>query len=436
MEQFYGDDRSQDRVVLVEDPLDAGVARVNLIANAEDTLDITYHVLHAGKASDVFFSSIIDAADRGVKVRILLDGMFHNLRGSMKDVLYAFTFHNNIELKFYEPIDALRPWTLNNRLHDKLIISDKEYAVIGGRNIGDKYFAPEGFEGASNDRDVIIINTDLHSINGSVVNDMKEYFDKVWEHEYTKTPLTQLSYKQKGVAQDSLDTFRLLFNTFFLDHPEFLQNDLDWLDQSVPTNKITFIHNPIERMNKEPWVWYELTNLMEHAEQSILIQSPYIIPTKNMTKHLNTSNISANDITILTNSLSATSNVIAYSGYKRYREKIAGSIANLYEYQNSTNQLHTKSFLFDNQISVIGSFNLDPRSTFLSTESMVVIDSEELADLLIQEVEAVIERQSLLVNYDGTYVYNPLVEEEKVPFKKAIITKILSIPVRLVENML
>lgn len=437
VDRFYGNEHSQDRVALVEDPFDAGLARVNLIESANHSLDISYHVLHEGKASDVFFSSIISAADRGVQVRVLLDGMFHNLRGSMKDILYVFTDHPNIQLKFYEPIDPLRPWTWNNRLHDKIIIIDKKYAMIGGRNIGDKYFAPEGYEGASNDRDVVIINKNQAHFSGSVISQMKEYFDDVWGHEFSEIPLTQLSQRQETAAKEKLSVLRQFPATFYSKYPEFIQEDINWLEQSFPANQITFIHNPINRMNKEPWVWYELTNLMEHAEESILIQSPYIIPNHEMIKHLNIDDVTAGEIHILTNSLAATSNIFAYSGYMKSRDDIAAtSTVDLYEFQSSNRQLHMKSFLFDSRISVVGSFNFDPRSTFLSTESMVVIDSVEFASALQNEVETVLTEQSLLVDSNGSYVLNSQVEVEDTPFFKAAITKILSIPMRFFQYML
>ncbi|MEB1806946.1 MAG: phospholipase D family protein [Bacillaceae bacterium] len=437
VDRFYGDEHSQDRVALVEDPFDAGLARVHLIESANHSLDISYHVLHEGKASEVFFSSIISAADRGVQVRVLLDGMFHNLRGSMKDILYVFTDHPNIQLKFYEPIDLSRPWTWNNRLHDKLIIIDKKYAMIGGRNIGDKYFAPEGYEGASNDRDVVIINTNEDLFNESVISQMKDYFDDVWVHEFSKVPLNKLSKRQEVAAKEKLNLLRQFPKTFYSTYPEFIQKDMNWLEQSFPTKQITFIHNPISRMNKEPWVWYELTSLMEHAEKSILIQSPYIIPNHDMMNHLNKDNVTADEILILTNSLTATSNMIAYSGYMKSREDIAAhSTVDLYEFQSSTRQLHMKSFLFDSRISVVGSFNFDPRSTFLSTESMVVIDSVEFATALQNEVETVLTKQSLLVDANGSYVLNSQIEAEDVPFFKAAITKMLSIPMRFFQYML
>ncbi|OIJ19061.1 hypothetical protein BKP45_14480 [Anaerobacillus alkalidiazotrophicus] len=432
VERFWGEEISQDRVVLVDDRYEAGIARIHMIENAQHTLDISYYTIHPGQSSDIFFSYIISAADRGVQVRLLLDGIFHNLKGNRKGILYSLAYHPGIELKFYEPFDMFRPWTWNNRLHDKLIIADKELAMIGGRNIGDKYFAPDGYEGASNDRDVIIINTGTENVEDSGIYDMKNYFEYVWNHDFSKFPLSQLTKAQEEKSQKTLSNFRRYIGSGGgLDY-----QDIDWIERSLPTNKITFIHNPIDRLNKEPWVWYDITRLMENSEKSIYIQSPYILPTNNMVKHIDVNEITAEDIVILTNSLAATPNKLAYSGYLRYRESIANSGVNLFEYQGPTESLHTKTYVFDSRISMIGSFNLDPRSTYLSTESMVVIDSKQFADSIESKIEDHLLYDSLKVKHDGEYIDNPLVVEEDVSFFKATITKSLSIFMRFFEFLL
>ncbi|OIJ17660.1 hypothetical protein BKP37_01680 [Anaerobacillus alkalilacustris] len=432
VERFWGEEVSQDRVVLVDDRYEAGIARIHMIDTAQHTLTISYYTIHPGQSSDIFFSRIISAADRGVQVRVLLDGLFHNLKGNRKEILYSLSYHPGIELKFYEPFDMFRPWTWNNRLHDKLIIADQELAMIGGRNIGDKYFAPDGYEGASNDRDVIIINTDTANSKESVINDMKNYFEYVWNHDFSKYPLSQLTKAKEEVGKKTLSDFRRY--TEIGGGLEY--QDIDWIERSLPTNKITFIHNPIDRLNKEPWVWYEITRLMKKAEKSIFIQSPYIIPTNKMLNHIDENDITAKEIVILTNSLAATPNKLAFSGYLRYRDTIANSSVKLFEYQGPTESLHTKTYVFDSRISLIGSFNLDPRSTYLSTESMVVIDSEELANNLERKINNHLKYDSLKVKVDGEYYKNPMVVEEHVPFSKAIITRGLSIFMRFFEFML
>ncbi|WP_096199559.1 phospholipase D-like domain-containing protein [Bacillus sp. FJAT-45350] len=434
-EMDYKESQSDDRVVLVEDRIDAGLARINLIENAESTLDIAYYTLHGGKSRDILFASIVEAADRGVQVRIMLDGLFHNIRGKDKDSLLAFTYHPNVEVKLYEPLDLLQPWTWNNRLHDKLMIVDNTLAMIGGRNIGDNYFAPEKYHGATNDRDVMIINMEQEKSVDSVINEISHYFHYVWEHEFSQMPIEVLSTRREALAQEKLTELRELVALFHESDSELFNHEIDWIAQSFPTNQITFVHNPIERLNKEPIVWREITRLIEEAEKSILIQSPYIIPTNQMRHYLNNGKITVNQISMLTNSLAASPNVIAFSGYRQHRESIAANV-NLYEYQNPLESLHAKTFVFDSKISVIGSFNLDSRSTFLSTESVVIIDSEEFATLVESKIEQIIDNDSLQVTGEGTYRTNPSVEEGTVSLLKLSVTRSLSLVTRFFQYML
>ncbi|GAE24636.1 phospholipase D/Transphosphatidylase [Halalkalibacter wakoensis JCM 9140] len=415
-------EESQDRVVLVEEREEAFLARIHLIQQAQNSLDIAYHTIHEGTASDLFFTSIVDAANRGVQVRLILDGILHHLRGNNKDIIYAFAAHPNIEIKFYEPFDALRPWTWNNRLHDKIMIVDQEMAMIGGRNIGDSYFAPEGYEGAKYDRDVVILNTLPEMIEESVISEIKDYYELVWNHDYTKKAIRSVTKKQKHRGEKRLIELKQVKNKY----TNVFQKEYNWIDQSVPTTGITFHHNPIERFHKEPIVWETIKGLMNQAENSIYIQSPYIIPKNNMINYGEIRNLSATNMIILTNSLAATPNVLAYSGYMQHRKKFAHSDFLLYEYQSTTESLHTKTYIFDSRISVVGSFNLDSRSAYLSTESVVIIDSKEFADLLESNIDCKIEKDSLLVAGDGAYVEDPTIEPSKVSFFKRGLTTVLN----------
>src|SRR5699024_8146322 len=160
VEDYYSNDIGPDRGILMDNPLESGLARLKIIDSAEYTLNMSYFSIESDETSHLFFGALIDAADRGVEVNLLLDGIFHGLRGELKPIIYTFINHPNMNLKFYEPLNPLKPWTFNNRMHDKYIIADNEIAIIGGRNIGDKYFAPEWYDDKiTNDRDMIIINS-------------------------------------------------------------------------------------------------------------------------------------------------------------------------------------------------------------------------------------------------------------------------------------
>ncbi|MTI94163.1 MAG: phospholipase D family protein [Firmicutes bacterium] len=423
--RFFSEETGPDRVVLVEGRSQSAQARVNLIEKAQHTLDITYHAVHAGESADLFFGCIFAAADRGVQVRLLLDGLFHSLRGTNKDLLYAVIDHPNIELRLYEPLNLLQPWTANNRLHDKLLVVDKQLAMTGGRNIGDKYFL-EDFDGEPvHDRDVVIVNTDMDVPTQSVVSQIGDYFDEVWEHEFTSMPSQDLTGRQRRRGQERIEELRRFVAEQRRAQPELFKPANNWLEDSVPTNKITLIHNPLQRLNKEPWVWQELAGLLVGAEESIYMQSPYVIPGGQMMRCLDVEQISAEDINILTNSVATSPNPFAMSGYTRYRPWLVDVGINLYEYQGP-GSVHAKSYVFDSRLSLVGSFNIDPRSAFLSTETMVVIDSEEFAAILEEQIKHLVAEGSLAVGPDYGYQDSSAVEARPVSRFKRLLVRILS----------
>lgn len=108
---------------------ESGAARVQLIKQANESIDIAYHTLSEGTYSDYFFKTLIEAADRGVKVRIIWDGLIGGMRGNIRNALAS---HENIELYLFEPLNLFKPWTIHHRLHDKILLADGKYLITGG----------------------------------------------------------------------------------------------------------------------------------------------------------------------------------------------------------------------------------------------------------------------------------------------------------------
>ncbi|WP_160058351.1 phospholipase D-like domain-containing protein [Alkalicoccus saliphilus] len=413
-ERFYSQELSSDRVALIHERVESKKMRTHLKETADESLDVTMFKITDGTADLLFYTSLLEAADRGVHVRVLVDGMFHNLRGDKSDIAEAFMYHPNIELKFFEPVNLWKPWSLNNRLHDKLIIADDRFGMISGRNIGDRYFAPTGFDGATDDRDAVVYNPSGASYENSGVFQMQDYFNLVWNHEYAQEAVPEMSGTQRETAEDRLQELRRQYAQFQEEYGLLYNNDYEWENSTYEVNNVTFVHNPLGRMNKDPWVWKDLIGLMEEAEESVIMQSSFIIPSDTLTNHINAENLPA-DVQMITNSLAATPNLPTFSRYASYREDLAASQADVYEYQETRKSIHGKSYVFDNRLSAIGSFNLDPRSVHLSTESMLVIDSEDVNKELRAEKVLLIHEESLRVKEDGSYEDNDNVEKEEPP---------------------
>jgi len=308
-------------------------------------------------------------------------------------------------------------------------------AIIGGRNIGDKYFAKDDTNiQVVNDRDVLILNTNIDNYLNSVIFQMEDYFNLVWQHDYSVYPKKILTNRQIRKGEEKAEDLRDRLESIRNSNPEIFENNFNWEENTFPTRKITLIHNPIERINKEPWVYYELINLARNSKKSILIQSPYIIPTGNMVKTLDINSIKADNIDILTNSLYSSPNPFAIAGYMNHRKNLVDNITNVYEFQGP-GSIHAKSYIFDERISAVGSFNFDSRSVHLSTETMVIIDSEQFSNHLKGEMENYMS-QSLVVGKDYNYIENPKIKAGETPLIKKIIIKIFSIVVYFFDFML
>lgn len=398
-ERFFGptDAEGIDRAAMIENGEDAIRARLQLIHSAETSIDVSYHTLHAGTTADVFFASILEAADRGVSVRILMDGMLHRLIGSMRDVRYVLQLHPNVEYRFYEPFNLLQPWTWNNRLHDKLLIVDKEKAIISGRNMGNRYYLPGYIAGeTAQDRDVMVLNTKPEARQYSAVVQMIAYFDYLWNHPFTARPDLALNQRRRDAAAAMRATLDRNLTTARQQYPQYFVTEIAWEEFCVPTRRITLIHNPLQRGNKAPWVWAEMARLAGRAKESAVVQSPYVIPTSSMMAYLDVEHLQSIDLTVITNSVATSPNMPAIAGYMRVRPEIKRYARQLWEYHGS-GSIHGKAMVVDHDLSVVGSFNIDARSAFLSTETMLVIHGEEFNQLLRQSLDAIKEQSQPLL---------------------------------------
>ena len=194
---------SVDRALIVEEKEFSAICKVQLIDSAKETLDISYYKIQRDKAGDFFFAKIIEAANRGVKVKIILDGKINKIPNDINGLNNLLVNHPNIEIKYYEPFNLLKPWTFNNIMHDKYIIVDKEIAILGGRNIGNQYFSMNKKSLLiTNDREVLVINTNKDKYSNSVISQLETYFNDVWSCKYSKSVRDKTSKSQINKAKE------------------------------------------------------------------------------------------------------------------------------------------------------------------------------------------------------------------------------------------
>lgn len=422
-----------DRVALVETAEDAISVRLDLIENSKSYIDISYYKVTDGKVAKLVLGSLLEAADRGVKVRILLDGVIQliNIGSEINNIFSGFESHPNIELKLYEPLNLLLPISWNNRLHDKIIIVDNEFALMGGRNIEDRFYLSKEYgERFVRDREVLIYNykqKNKDNSSPSVIDDMQSYYDNMWEHKYSKPKYRYMSKRRINKGERSLENLRLEHESF---KKEFLKNYfknmkiVNWKEQTFPTEGVRFISNPIVRTSKDPRCLKAIMHLSSESRDNIIIQSPYIVPSKNISLLFKQYQINLENINLLTNSSASSPNIVAFSAYKNYKKKMVDNGLNIYEYQGP-GSIHAKTAIFDGKISMVGTFNIDPRSSYLSTESMVIIDSKDFSEHLISVMQTNL-NYSLKVGSNYNYVDEEGFPSYEVTRAKKIVISILS----------
>lgn len=382
---------TSEQVTLLEYGIEAFGARMDIIDEADETIDVAYFYMKEGKSVDLFYAYILAAADRGVNVRYILDGVFHGVRGEDRDVMHAFNEHPNIEFKLHEPISSVfyAPWRINNRLHDKLLLVDNKYSVSGGRNISDLYYERTSTDMAySHDRDIFIMKTEEDE--AGIIDQMGDYYTELFNSDYAVDQTNWSTFDWSGdKADEKMAELEKVYRDYKAEREEKepLTSIETWKAKAVEIDRGYYVHNELSRGFKKPVVWSNLLTLASQAEDHLYVQSPWIVPNSQMRADIEDTDFQASEGLMLTNGISTGNNKGGQAGTENRKSVFVNSFLDYYEYQPTESSLHTKTWVFDKHISAIGSFNLDARSTYLSTESMVILDSEALAEQLLNEAE-------------------------------------------------
>ena len=408
MDNFFGHYQSPERVMLLEDSQYSFFHRINLISNAQEQIILSSFDISGGESGDILVGALLYAADRGVHVSVINDAVIGQMPLRYRD---ALTAHENINVYLFNRLNFFRSRNINSALHDKYMIVDDTFMILGGRNISDKYFTPYGFtDRLSLDREVLVYNTDL-AFHGSLA-DVVDYFN-------SKIASPHASLNTRVRRTRNLETRKLHFISLYLEYKESLAlYDFDYYSNTVGVNRITLITNPIRAVRNDSIVAY---NLMSIAKNSSVVfaQSPYVAFTRRNLAVFNEI-ASGRDFTLSTNSLASTPNLPSFSNYYVNRRRIVDTGITIYEFQSTQAQLHAKTYLFDGRLTAIGSFNLNERSVRSDTESMLIIDSVEFHNITLEAINRQI-AQSLRVNAGNSYDLNSDVEAAHASFGKRIL---------------
>jgi phosphatidylserine/phosphatidylglycerophosphate/cardiolipin synthase-like enzyme len=383
-------------------PSDAFAARVILASVAEKSLDIQYYIWHGDQTGLLLFESVWRAADRGVRVRILLDDAN---TGGLDDTIAALDAHPNIEVRLYNPLvprtgrllnyltDFAR---VNRRMHNKSFTADNQVTIVGGRNVGNEYFAAgEGV--AFTDLDVIAI--------GTAARDVSNAFDLYWNSP-SAYPAARILGEAGPNGRPSLEALFAAAHTDpestayveVLKRTQLVQQllggelPLDWARSRLVRDDPAKTLDTTART--DVLLLSDLLPAIGPPSASFDLVSPYFVPGDGGTAALVQAARQGVKVRVLTNSLAATDVGPVHAGYSKRRCELLQAGVRLYELEptspgadtkqpgvgsSGSVQLHAKTFALDGDRIFVGSFNFDQRSAHLNTEMGLVIESSELA---------------------------------------------------------
>lgn len=390
---------SGERVACIDDNRNALIWRLRMIENAEEEIIISTFGFSTGSSGRDILCALHAAAERGVQVRLLLDGFHGTKTMRSSEEFQTLAAMPNVSLRLYNELNLLQPWKANYRMHDKYLIVDSEMYMLGGRNTNDLFLGD--YSSTPNiDRDILVWGS---GADGSL-GQLRAYFDTVW----TQPDCRIYEGKDSQSAQGSLRSRYENLHELYPDAFGFT----DWEGQTMPANAVTVLSGNAGVGTKAPDVWKQLCAYMEQG-QDILIQTPYVICSKEMYADLKRLS-NSRTITILTNSPETGANPFGCADYLNKRDDILDTGAAILEYAGD-HSLHAKTILIDDNISIVGSFNLDMRSAYIDTETMLVIDCPAL-NAQLRDGTAEMAQRSLHISPDGTEAPGSSYKKAVLPF--------------------
>lgn len=362
-----------ERVRSIDTNMEALLWRLRLIEAAQERIVLTTFDFRDDNSGQDMMAALFHAAERGVKVQILVDGINGTLWLTGSDHFRELAAHENVEAKLYNPIDLFMPWTWNYRMHDKYLIADDFAYILGGRNTDDLFLGNYA-ESYNEDRDILVYETAPGQ--GQSYGQLQDYFERIWNLPCCK------SFSKKGGGSADLEAHYEAVRTKY---PEAF-TETDWHKETMETEGIRLCTNPIEAENKVPLLWESMIEEMKQGTE-VLIQTPYVICNDKMYQDLTEVTACGATVEILLNAVESGTNPFGCTDYLNQGENIRKTGSHTYEYL-AEQALHTKSILIGEDISIVGSCNLDMRSIYLDTEMMLVIDCPELNASLREQTEA------------------------------------------------
>ena len=398
--------KSDSGFIPLSEGLDAFAARVILAQNAERSLDLQYYIWRDDQAGKLLGAALFDAAERGVRVRLLLDDI--GLDAPDRRLL-SFDDHPNIEIRLFNPVvhrntpgmSALLSFRrINRRMHNKAFIADNQFCIVGGRNIGAEYFDADT-EVNFDDFDVLA--------TGPVAQEVSDSFDLYWNSEYAipvAEIVTQPAEPLEQIAAELEQHLQTVAGSRYVQALKESNFQARIRNGSLPLywGQAHVVYDDpaklgVDRDEQDTHLLTRLKPLLDEVEEEAIIISAYFIPGKQGTRKLTDLARRGVRVRVLTNSLAATDVGAVYAGYAKYRLPLLQAGVELYESKpapdagdrnrreqkftasgSSRTALHTKIYVFDRNEILVGSLNLDPRSREINTELGVLFENRDFGN--------------------------------------------------------
>ena len=362
-----------DTARLLDDPREAMLARAELIENARTEVLAQAFIFGDDRITLGFLALLRDAARRGVSVSLLADAQWN----AIPTLVQAHLIAEGVAIREYHPFRPDRLYWITRRMHDKMLVGDGRHLLLGGRNIESPYFDDGETVGRRDYMDCDIVLDTAESARA------REHFLALWDGGHVRRVRYSRHDEDRERAARRLDDAR----GWLLEQlAAWRAQPAVWPVATVQVDSVRLLHDHGSRKGLDPGVAEEILALLASARTSVVAESPYMVPSRPLKRTLGQLRARDVEVRILTNSLATTDNLwpqAAYAGDKK--DLVRGGIE-LWEYRGPES-LHAKTAVIDGHVSLVGSFNLDPRSEKLNTELAVIVLSDELARQLTASMD-------------------------------------------------
>ena len=364
-------DTQVGRAALISDGKEALDVRISLINMAEKRIDLGTFIFSDDESGKLVAGALLSAAERGVQVNIVADNISARIKLMKSGIGLALGLHENIKIKIFNRWSIIFPWRLNSCFHEKYMSVDNRVYLIGGRNIENRFYESDDSES--------LTETDLEVMIWTEDPSIQNHINDVWNNSKV---LTECFENAIFFLKDRYEKKQRKLIDFYDSNKNIYGNYTEemLLNKTVVINGLGVISNPQTLTSNEPVIWNKMLSLFLLRKEDTVFITPYISINTQMKKDL--SLISNNmNLTLVNNSHASGINYVAMSD-ELIHSDMYKKIGARYVEPNRDKAYHTKAVIVGDEISIIGSFNLDIRSAFIDSELMLVIKGEEFNKLL------------------------------------------------------